>query len=431
MTAVEFIKAFAHNLVWLFSEMAPYLLLGFLLAGFTHVFLSKEWVIRHLGGSGIWKSIKATLLGVPLPICSCGVLPVAAQLRKSGAGAGPTAAFLASTPQTGVDSIVATAGMMGGVFALVRVIVAFVSGILSGTLVSLFSSRSEREETRPPDLPTQTPEQPHSSRSVSQVINSAFIYGLIEIPSDLRKTLSWGMLAAALIAVFLPDSHSMSFFGSTWLSYLFVIAVAVPIYVCSTGSIPIAVMLLGAGFSPGAALIFLVCGPATSVVNLITMSGFLGLRNTTVYLISLILVALTAAWMMDHTPWIHAAVTGACTMHDTRSLSMTGIVFSIMLLACLYGPLLLRGRRKPSSKSSEFDTPQSIQWEIQVEGMSCKNCARKVRETLESQAGWSSVEIHVESGRVCGTTPGTPDEMQIRALIEKAGFRLAGSRRVR
>jgi len=431
MTAVEFAKAFAHNLVWLFSEMAPYLLLGFLLAGLTHVFLSKEWVIRHLGGSGIWKSIKATLLGVPLPICSCGVLPVAAQLRKAGAGPGPTAAFLASTPQTGVDSIVATAGMMGGAFALIRVIVAFVSGILSGTLVSLFSSRSSQENVHSSTSNEQPGIHPEASRSIPSVIRSAVSYGLVEIPSDLRKTLTWGMLAAALIAVFLPDSHSMSFFGSTWLSYLFVIAVAVPIYVCSTGSIPIAVMLIGAGFSPGAALIFLVCGPATSVVNLVTISGFLGLKNTAVYLTSLILVALSAAWVMDHTPWIHAAVSASHSMHGTRALTTTGIVFSILLLACLYGPLLASAFRKGSSKTPSPSPSQPIQWEIQVEGMSCKNCARKVRETLESNAGWASVEIDVKSGRVCGTTPGTPDEEQIRALIEKAGFRLAGSRRVR
>ncbi|MBN2235813.1 MAG: permease, partial [Opitutales bacterium] len=399
--------------------------------GLTHVFLSKEWVIRHLGGTGIWKSIKATLLGVPLPICSCGVLPVAAQLRKSGAGAGPTAAFLASTPQTGVDSIVATAGMMGGVFALVRVIVAFVSGILSGTLVSLFSSSSEIEETRSTEPSTQPTHRPDSSRSFSQVIRSAVSYGLIEIPSELRKTLSWGMLAAAFIAVFLPDSHSMSLFGSTWLSYLFVIAVAVPIYVCSTGSIPIAVMLIGAGFSPGAALIFLVCGPATSVVNLVTISGFLGLKNTFVYLTSLILVALSAAWVMDHTPWIHAAVSTSHSMHGTRTLTTTGIVFSVLLLACLYGPLLVNAFRKGSSETPRSSPSQFIQWELLVEGMSCKNCARKVREALESQAGWSSVEIDVESGRVHATTPATPDEEQIRALIEKAGFRLAGSKRVR
>ncbi|MDE5959958.1 MAG: permease, partial [Muribaculaceae bacterium] len=110
-------------------EMAPYLLLGFLFAGMLHAFLPASFYNRHLGRPGFWSVAKAAMFGVPLPLCSCGVIPTAMSMRRQGASRAATVSFLISTPQTGVDSILATGSLLGWPLALIRPIAAFATAL--------------------------------------------------------------------------------------------------------------------------------------------------------------------------------------------------------------------------------------------------------------------------------------------------------------
>jgi len=328
MTA--FLLNLAHNTWDMVAEMAPYLLFGFAVAGILHVLIRPERVRRLLGKPGIGGVIKGSLVGVPMPLCSCSVIPVAASLRKSGASRGATASFLSSTPQTGVDSILATYALLGGVFTLVRVGVAFVCGIVTGFFVDLFSK--EKEEANSPSLPNAakltpltptsapspalagiqlTPMAPppesepkaccsHSSPGTQErSLGTALRYGFITLPSDLARSLTIGLLLAGLITTLLPENLISGSFSSGPLAFFLATAISMPLYVCATASIPMAYALMAAGLSPGAALVFLITGPATNTATIATTWTMLGRTATFVYLASLLVISWIAGALFN------------------------------------------------------------------------------------------------------------------------------------
>ena len=261
--------------------MAPYLLFGFAVAGLLHVLIRKEFVQRWLGKPGLSSVVKASVLGVPMPLCSCSVIPVAASLRKSGASKGATASFLSSTPQTGVDSILGTYALLGGLFTVVRVLVAFFCGIVTGYLIEVFCKVKTSEEDRSNRLDlisSLTPISGLGSRDQNSTINSeiqpmdccasqsapergpieALRYGFVTLPADLATTMAIGLLLAGLITTLLPSDLLSGSLSSGPLAFLLATAISLPLYVCATASIPMAYALLAAGLSPGAALVFLI-----------------------------------------------------------------------------------------------------------------------------------------------------------------------------
>jgi uncharacterized membrane protein YraQ (UPF0718 family) len=147
----DWLFKFMHEFWEVLGEMAPYLLFGFLVAGILSVYISQKFVERHLGGRGFWAVLKASLFGIPLPLCSCGVIPVAASLRKQGAGKGAVTSFLISTPQTGVDSILVTLSLLGPVYAIFRPVASFIKGVIGGMAVSIFDP-----EDKPAPAPSDT-----------------------------------------------------------------------------------------------------------------------------------------------------------------------------------------------------------------------------------------------------------------------------------
>ena len=406
---MEYIIKYFELLLSLTAEMAPYLLLGFLLAGITHAFFPREWIKTHLNGSGLVQSIKASIFGVPLPVCSCGIIPLAKELKKSGASNPGVASFLASTPQTGVDSIAATVGLMGWPFALLRVVVAFVSGISIGTTIGAVEKSLGQSNSQ---LPTASNE-PQKSRSIWSILH----YSLIELPSDIRNSLTLGLLIAALISVLLPDFTSVSVNQSIWLSYLGVMALAIPLYVCSTGSIPIAIALITSGLTPGAALIFLVAGPATNIVTIVTMGDIIGWRNTFIYLFGVIGVAWGSALIVDSS-FISISLPGSIAhMHDHGITWLQWTCLAILVTSISYQPLrLLWMRLGKSIKHRHLDT-QWKKFELDVEGIGCKKCAAKVTGIIESLDFHRSVEVEVENGKVRFES----DELKEPLLLEKLG----------
>ena len=250
---------FIYSLINMLAEMAPYLLLGFLVAGVLYAFVPGEFYRKHLSRPGAWAVIKAALIGVPLPLCSCGVLPTAVSLRRNGASRGASTSFLIATPQTGIDSIAATYSLLGPAFAIIRPVAALVTAFIGGMLVN-------REDTScdvTADKEVDTIDAPASDSFIGK-IRDALRYGFVEMVQNIGKWLIIGLVIAATITVFVPDGFFTFFADYPLLSMIAVVIVAVPMYVCSTGSIPIALSLMLKGLSPGAAFVLLMAGPAAN-----------------------------------------------------------------------------------------------------------------------------------------------------------------------
>lgn len=281
--------------VWMtLTAMAPYLLFGFFMAGVLSLFISPEFVERHLGGRGVWQVVKAAVFGIPLPLCSCSVIPVAASLRRHGAGRGATAAFLISTPQTGVDSILATMSLLGPIFAVFRTLAAFVSGVLGGILVDLVGNGAETTESVPACTDACCSEKHKPGRFAR-----AMHHGFITLTADIAKPLLIGLLLAALIAALVPESFFAETIGPGWPSMLLMLLIGIPIYVCATASIPIAAAMMLKGVSPGAALVFLMTGPATNMAALATLWTMFGRRTAITFLVVVALTALGSGLVLD------------------------------------------------------------------------------------------------------------------------------------
>ncbi len=271
--------------------MAPYLLLGFLMAGVLSVLISQDYVRRHLGGGGWLQSLKASLLGVPLPICSCGVIPLAASLRKHGASRGATASFLASTPQTGIDSLMITYALLGWVYAIFRAAVAFVSGIVCGMAVGAVSPKKEAEA---PDC-TDECCQPKNTPIIQRMLS----YGFISLPRDIARAMVLGIVLSGIISGLIPENFFADRMGDSVAAMFLMLAIGIPLYVCSSGSVPIALAFIKAGISPGAVLIFLITGPATNAATLTTLWKIIGRKQLVVFLVILSLCALAAGFIMN------------------------------------------------------------------------------------------------------------------------------------
>ncbi len=321
------------------EAMAPWLLFGFLIAGFLSAFVPVETVERHLGGRGLWPVVKAALWGVPLPLCSCSVIPVAASLRHHKAGKGAITAFLLSTPQTGVDSILVTLGLLGPVFAVVRPLLAFLTGIVGGGVVEAFDQESESDASVGQGASSCCCCQ--GSGRANRVVQ-ALRYGFRVLPGDIAVPLLVGALVAGFLAAVVPPGFFTDRMGSGFSARLLLMAVAIPAYVCATASVPLAAAMIAKGISPGAALVFLVTGPATNAATLGVLWRELGRRTTVIYLLVLAVSALGAGWLVDqlaaerHLPVLHG---GHRMMHG---LAQTGS--AIALLAILVWARATRGK---------------------------------------------------------------------------------------
>jgi len=288
----------------LVNEMSPFLLLGFLFAGLLHVFIPGVVYSRYLSGHNFRSVFYAALFGVPLPLCSCGVIPTAMGLRKEGASKGATVSFLIATPETGVDSIAATYSLMGLPFAIVRPIAAFCTSLFAGQLINIFDKDEKNAEVSDED--TQCHCHHHKTDKANMTffekIVEAFRFAFVEMMQDIGKWLVIGLVIAGLITVFVPDSYFEIFKGNTVLSMILVLCIAIPMYICATGSIPIAVALMLKGLTPGAALVLLMAGPACNMASLLVINKVLGRKTLLLYLASIITGAIIAGTIIDNLP---------------------------------------------------------------------------------------------------------------------------------
>lgn len=294
-----------HEILHLIYEMAPFLLLGFFLAGLIHAFVPKTLYAKYLSASN-WRSVVyATLIGIPIPLCSCGVIPTAMSLRKKGASRGATVSFLIATPQTGVDALMATYSLMGLPFAIVRFISALITALFGGIMVNTLAPQTTDEEAEATEelhcdcCCHHHHHESHCHPTLLSRLREALRFGFVEMVEDIGKWLIVGLIIAGLITIYMPDDFFTVFQGNTLLSSLSVILLVLPMYLCATSGIPIAVALMLKGLSPGAALVLLMVGPACNMASLIITGKVLGKRALIVYIASIILSALVFAYGID------------------------------------------------------------------------------------------------------------------------------------
>ncbi len=280
----SFATAFS-TLADMVNEMSPYLLLGFLFAGVLHVYVPQAFYRRYLSQDNFKSVTLATLFGLPLPLCSCGVIPTAMGLRREGVSRSATTAFLIATPQTGVDSILATFAMMGLPFAILRPTAALVSALIAGMLcVWVYRGRAEAAAAGPCAAPVA--KEPQKKRFLD-----VFRYGYGDMLQDIGGHLTVGLLLAVLIQMFVPTAFLTTLSQYPALEMLAMLLIAIPMYVCATGSIPIAVALMLKGLSPGAALVLLMAGPAVNMASIMVIGKVMGKRSLLLYLAGIVLGA--------------------------------------------------------------------------------------------------------------------------------------------
>jgi uncharacterized membrane protein YraQ (UPF0718 family)/copper chaperone CopZ len=401
---------------WLvLGQMSPYLLFGFLVAGLLSIWFSPEWIERHLGGRGFGPVLKASLLGVPLPLCSCGVIPVSASLRRHGASRAATTSFLLSTPQTGVDSIAVTWGLLGPVFGIFRPIVAFITGLLGGMLVHFFGEKDPLDDAGHIVKTTPCTESCCMERGKSNFFVRMLRFGFLTLPRDIGVSLLFGVLVAGAIGAFVPANELKPYLGNQIVSILIMIAVGIPLYVCATASVPIAVGLIHLGASPGAALAFLIAGPATNAATVSTTWKLLGKRSTLLYLATIALSAIICGmgldWLMSYIS-IHLPEISSHSHHHMEEAGWISNLWAIALLGVIglsyFWPSgeaadshnhVHEHENGDSSTMTESDNPASQRLEITVSGMTCSHCVAAVSRAIRECTGVKNVEVDLKKGR--------------------------------
>lgn len=385
-------------------ELAPWLLLGMAVAGLLHAVVPGDLIRRQLRGrAGV---LKAVALGVPLPLCSCGVIPAGLGLKKDGASDGASVGFLIATPQTGVDSILVSASFLGWPFALFKVGSALVTGLVGGWLTDAVGSHGEAEL-----------EVAQATEAESGGFRGAVDHAL-DILSGIWRWIVFGVFVSAALTVYVPAGSLASFAALGALgTALVVLAVSVPMYVCATASVPIAAALVAGGMPTGAALIFLMAGPATNVATIGAIYRGLGGRTLAVYLGTII--GGSAAFGLAFDFLLEAGPTAAMAHHEHTT--WWSVASAAVLLVLLAGFALRDGRRFVKGRLARGAGGPRI--EVGVSGMNCKNCVAKLTGALESQEGVDSVLVDLERGRA--VVRGDVDLLRVQETVRAAGFQVA------
>jgi uncharacterized membrane protein YraQ (UPF0718 family) len=289
----------------LLLDASVYIIFGIVVAGLLKTFLSPEYVARHLGRGRFKPVLKAALFGVPIPLCSCGVMPAAAALKKQGASNGATIAFMISTPESGIDSISVTYALLDPIMTIARPIAAFSSAVAAGITESLFSPPTK---AAPPPLmahpsvdsrsgPACRPAEPTGPLHFRLWTSLRYAFG--ELWGDLATWFALGILLSGIITVLVPQELISQYLGGGLGSMLIMLAAGIPIYICASASTPIAAALILKGVSPGAALVFLLVGPATNMASLSILTGMMGKRAALRYLLVLAISSVTFGLLLD------------------------------------------------------------------------------------------------------------------------------------
>ena len=407
---------FLQSFLEITNGMSPYLLLGFLIAGVLHVFVPKKIYHKYLSQNNRMSVVYAALLGIPLPLCSCGVIPTAIGLKKEGASKGAVASFLIATPQTGIDSILATFSLMGLGFAIIRPVAALITGICGGLLVNRWVKND--------DVTTVVSDTCTIERGTP--LWRVLKYAYFDMMQDIGLRLFIGLLLAALINVVVPDEFFLTFGHQPLLQMLVILIVAVPMYICSTGSIPIAAALMLKGLSPGAALVMLMAGPAVNIASILVVRKSLGRRFTWIYLLTIVGFSVLFGLLINALGISAFGLTENCGMHSAccHSEAASPSVFQIICSSLLLLFIIIALSMKFFSRfKKQQDLPEGTVV-YTVEGMDCSHCKASVEQAVGSLEGVTSVEAN--PGAKTLTVTGTASADEVRKAVEGVGFVFKG-----
>jgi len=403
---MDYVNAFVSML----NGMSPYLLLGFLIAGLLHAFVPSSIYSRYLAGTGFRSVVTAALFGIPLPLCSCGVLPTAVALRRSGASRAASTSFLIATPQTGVDSIAATYSMMGLPFAILRPVAALVTSLLGGLAVGHWERKGTLDDVRD-DANYEFNELP---RGLWNKVVETFKYGFFDMMQSIGRWLLIGLVVATLITVLLPDDFFSTYARWPLLNMFIIVLVAVPMYVCATGSIPIAAALMLKGMSPGCALVLLMAGPAANLASMFVVNSAFGRKATIVYLLSIIGGAMGFGVLVDYWPGLRELFTSALpvhVMHHHMATSWFTTACSIFLLAMI---VIALGAKYWKSYQIKLNKTTAMK-EFKVKGMMCAHCKANVEKGLSALPGVEKVTVDLAKGTAL-VEGSVPDQLVIDCI---------------
>lgn len=414
---LDLVERFIFETVRLFMEMSPYLLMGFLFAGLLHVLLGEKYIQKHFAKSGLWSTIKAAVFGIPLPVCSCAVIPLAESLRKDGASKSATMAFLVSTPSSGVDSIMATYALMGPVLAVFRPIASFFSGILVGIITHFKGGERSAEES------TASKPIAVNGSNKNKSLKEVFVYGFKVLPAEIAKWLVIGVIIGGAISAVVPANFGVKYLGTPLMNYLVILLISIPLYVCATGSIPIAASLMAKGVLPGAALALLIAGPATNSVTIAFVYKKLGKKVAFFYVISIVFVSVAAGLIFDSL-WKSTAssvdLISAGGLHLPHSFKlvcailMAGI-FIVSRFDLNTGKLLKIFKKDTMTENKNIHT-------IKVPDMNCQHCKMTITNALQKLPEIQSVDINLDAREISVET-GSLERQSIIDHIRKTGYK--------
>ncbi len=395
---INYITEFISDFIGILNEMSPYLLLGFFFAGLLKIAFPQSFIDKYLGKKNTKSVLYAALLGIPLPLCSCGVIPTGMSFYKNGASKGASVSFLISTPQTGVDSILVTYSLLGLPFAIIRPIAALITGIFGGAVTNKFDHTiSDNTNAANENSSCSVPQKKHSKLYIM------FKYAFVDFLQDISKWLIIGLLLAAFISVVIPDDFFTQYISSDLFGILIILLASIPLYICATSSVPIAAVLLMKGLSPGAALVFLMAGPATNAATITVLNKVLGKKTMWFYLISIVSGAVLFGLFIDSflpREWFSLGalaqqVTGHhAHWHMPEWLQWGSSILLLLLILNGYIQKYIHQNREIKKKN---DMNEKV---ITVNGMNCNHCKNNVEKNLSALENIEFVEVNLEQKKV-------------------------------
>ena len=406
--------SFLYSVWFTLCELSPWLLMGMFLSGLLHVILPTKFVRQKLQGfSGVLKSVA---IGVPLPLCSCGVIPAGIGLKKDGASSGAAVGFLISTPQTGVDSMLVSASFFGWPFAIFKLVSAAIMGIFGGVWI-------DRKISKPADLlPVKVDvacDGGHAHHHHGHQENRGWGQLIPHAVDMLRSIWIWlvvGIVVSAAINQF--DIQPLTARINQWGLFpamLLVLIFSVPLYVCATASVPIAAALVSSGLPPAVALVFLMAGPATNIATMGAIRSNLGTRSLAIYMSTIVVGSMIAAYLFDSLILLPSAGKVA-HVHDATTWWAQLAALIILGLIGMFA--IERFKRQAGTKTA--DAPDSSPTTLGIEGMTCGNCVHKLESALKKVAGVTSVNVSLADGHVI--VAGDFDLDQLKQVVTDSGF---------
>ena len=384
---MDIIFNICQNIFFLLHEMAPYLLLGFAVAGLLSVLISQEQIQNKIGPNNFSSCLKAVLYGIPLPLCSCGVIPVATSLKKHGASKGSIISFLTTTPQTGVDSMMVTYGMLGLPILILKLFIALISGLFAGILTNFYDKKN-RDQKDPPCY------DECCNTNEGGLLKRAFIYGFRTLPKDIVEPLLVGLVLAGVIGLLAQydfgNSKNDIVGFSPILKILIIMIISIPLYICATASIPLAVIIAASLESPGVAIALLIAGPATNLSTITTSMKIIGKKSTMIYVGTVFIFAFLSGIIADNIQIFRDSIPNVLDMHSGAHISFFSYLCIFILLIVLFLAITNNKNLKVMADSIK----------INIKGMTCSHCESNVVKGLMSLEGSISAEANHKTGEV-------------------------------